>query len=92
VTWGEESTGPGQSFLTRAERRPLYMSPLGTFHYTLRLLALFAGTFVGKEELCEIQLPHASVSKWCVGSSAAGKWPEGLSHEAVPWCLQPSVG
>lgn len=40
------------------------------------------GTFVGREEMCEIQLSHASISKWCVGSSAAGKWSERLSHEA----------
>lgn len=79
---GEESTGEGQSIFTRTETRPWCTSLLGAFHHTLRLLALFAGMFVGREEICEIQLPCASVSKWCVGSLAAGKWSEGLSHEA----------
>lgn len=60
------------------------MSLLGTLHHTLRLLPFFAGMLVGREEICEIQLLRASISKQCVGSSAAGKWSEGLRHEAEP--------
>lgn len=75
MTWGEESTGGGQNIFTRTETRPLGTSLMGIFHAILRLLTLFAGMFVGRE-INEIQMPHASVSKWCVGSSAAGKWSD----------------